>query len=220
MDDNINTKPYEVNRQDFLELAKDQIQRDGLDQLLEYLQFETDFFTAPASTKYHGSYEGGLCEHSLNVYDAMHAEVGYINSLEEKIIYRPESIAIVSLFHDICKANSYLPSIRNVKGADGQWRKEPCYIYNTNKVPNMGHGAASVYLVNKYMELTDEEAEAIYWHMGAYDLGNYNTVGNLSDTYKRNILAFTLHRADMVASYIFENEEIDKQYATRGVDQI
>lgn len=192
-------------KSEFETIARDNIKRDGLEELLSYLD-HTDFYRAPASTRYHGSYSGGLVEHSINVYYSLLDELQFIYGPQWEQKYSKESVAIVSLFHDLCKIGRYKPGTRNVKDpATGQWHEERVFQYDNDYVP-MGHGAKSMFLVTSYMSITEEEAAAIYWHMGAYDLGNYNTVGDLGNNWNKNILGFALHRADMMATYVVENE--------------
>lgn len=178
--------------EEFLELYAE-IKRDGAKELLEYLVNETDFFTAPASTKYHGAVEGGLVAHSINVY----------KRLKEIVKTDNESIAIVSLLHDICKANFYKKSFRNVKNEiTGIWDKIPCYVVE-DLLP-FGHGEKSVYIINKFMRLTDEEALAIRWHMGGFDdavKGGSYAMNNAFNNFK---LPAMLHITDMLATYCDE----------------
>jgi hypothetical protein len=201
-------KNVEQLRKEFETLVYDNITREGVDNLLNYLN-TSDFYRSPASTKYHGSYAGGLVEHSINVYYSLIDELTFILGKEWEKRYSKETVTIVSLFHDICKIGRYKPGKRNVKDpVTGQWHEEPTYFYNEDYV-TMGHGSLSVYRIMQFMQLTEVEAGAIYWHMGAYDIGNYNTIGDLSNHYTNNILAFALHRADMMATYVVENEKFE-----------
>ena len=201
-------KNVEQLRKEFETLVHDNITREGVDNLLDYLN-TSDFYRSPASTKYHGSYAGGLVEHSINVYYSLIDELTFILGKEWEKRYSKETVTIVSLFHDICKIGRYKPGKRNVKDpVTGQWHEEPTYFYKEDYV-TMGHGSLSVYRIMQFMQLTEVEAGAIYWHMGAYDIGNYNTIGDLSNHYTNNILAFALHRADMMATYVVENEKFE-----------
>ena len=189
----------------FKKIVADNIQRDGIENLMEWLENETDFFKAPASTRYHGSYEGGLLEHSLNVYDRLVWEMEKLIGLGWDEIYSPETIAIVALFHDLCKIDRYVMVEKWRKDADGQWESYDAYDYNREKA-EMGHGAQSVFYLQKFIQLSEVEAQAIYWHMGAYDISPYSTLAHCSETFKWNPLAFLIHRADMAATYVTENE--------------
>lgn len=189
----------------FKQIVSDIIQRDGIENLMEWLENETDFFKAPASTRYHGSYEGGLLEHSLNVYDRLLWEMENLVGKGWEEIYSPETIAIVALFHDLCKIDRYILVEKWRKDSEGKWESYDAYAYNQEK-SEMGHGAQSVFYLQKFIQLSEVEAQAIYWHMGAYDISPYSTLGHCSETFKWNPLAFLTHRADMAATYVIENE--------------
>lgn len=189
----------------FKKIVTENIERDGIDNLLEWVEHETDFFTAPASTRYHGSYEGGLVEHSLNVYDRLVWEMENTVGASWQEIYSPESIAIIALFHDLCKIDRYVITEKWRKDENGDWEAYEAYEYNKEKA-EMGHGAQSVFYLQKFIQLTELEAQAIFWHMGAYDISPYATLAACSETFKWNPLAFLTHRADMAATYVTENE--------------
>ena len=145
------------NKEKFVQIYQEHITRPGSEKLLKYLLSESsDFFTAPASTRYHGAYEGGLCEHSLHVYECLKDYLERTRVIEEYGLNFPdESIAISSLLHDICKVNLYRVSYRNAKNEQGVWEKVPYYEYH-DMLP-YGHGEKSVYIVSSYMRLTREE---------------------------------------------------------------
>lgn len=193
------------NRDKFVEIYKANITRAGADKLLNYLTSESsDFFTAPASTRYHCAYEGGLCEHSLNVYESLkdYLERNRVKN-EYGLSYPEESIAVVALLHDICKVNLYRVSMRNRKNDEtGQWEKVPYYEYH-DTLP-YGHGEKSVYIVSSYMRLTREEAMAIRWHMGFSGEENVNMVGRALGMYP---LALAAYIADMESTFYIEGEE-------------
>lgn len=202
-------------REQFLSIARHDIHRQGIDELLKWLE-ESDFFEAPASTRYHGCYEGGLVQHCIDVYNALHDELAFIYGDNYMAMYDEETIAIVSLFHDICKVGRYKSGTRNVKDpVTKQWHEEPTYFYNEEAF-EMGHGAASVYAVQKFMVLEDFEAQAIFWHMGAYDISNYMSLNGLGSAYERNTLAFALHRADMMATYVTDNKYFEEAPAAEA----
>lgn len=194
-----------TNVKRFKKIVTENIERDGIDNLLEWVEHETDFFTAPASTRYHGSYEGGLLEHSLNVYDRLVWEMENTVGAGWQEIYSPESIAIIALFHDLCKIDRYVITEKWRKDENGDWEAYEAYEYNKEKA-EMGHGAQSVFYLQKFIQLTELEAQAIFWHMGAYDISPYATLAACSETFKWNPLAFLTHRADMAATYVTENE--------------
>jgi hypothetical protein len=167
------------------------INRKGASDLLNYLK-STDFFTAPASSKYHNSSPGGLVDHSVKVCDRL------ANLTND---YPPETIAIVSLLHDICKANYYKIDFRNQKQPDGTWVKVPYYaIEDQNPIGN--HGDKSVFLIQKFMHLSNEEIAAIRYHMSAFQEGDIQGFSNASSKYP---LVIWLHIADMQATYFDEN---------------
>lgn len=191
------------NKERFIEIYKKYIQRPGSDKLLEFLlSNSSDFFDAPASTRFHGNYDGGLVEHSLNVYDCLH---DYLNRERVKntygLSYSEESIAIVSLLHDLCKINCYKKGTRNVK-ENGQWIQVPTYEYN-DTLP-YGHGEKSVYMISGYMRLTREEAFAIRYHMGFAGKEDARDVGAAFEMFP---LAFALSIADMESTYFIEGKK-------------
>lgn len=191
-------------KEEFIEIFKQNIHREGADALLDYLENKSDFFTCPASAKYHGAYEGGLCDHSLNVY---HCLVDYLARERVRELYGietgPESVAIAALLHDLCKIGCYKVSTRNVKNdATGVWAKVPFYQYD-DPLP-YGHGEKSVYIISGFMKLTRQEAMAIRWHMGFSGTEDSRLVGQALEQYP---LAFALSVADMEATYFLEGEQ-------------
>ena len=188
-----------TNQERFLQIFNEKITREGADKLLDFLQ-RSDFFTAPASTRYHGAHEGGLLAHSLNVYDCL---VDILNRPRMKelygVEYSDESIAIAGLLHDICKVNFYKTSFRNQKNAEGRWESVPYYTIEDN-LP-YGHGEKSVYIVSGYMRLTRDEAFAIRYHMGFSATDDPGNVGKAMEMFP---LAFFLNCADTEAAYFIE----------------
>ena len=190
-------------KEEFIDIFKTHITREGAEKLLDFLENKSDFFTAPASARYHGAYESGLSENRLNEY---HCLVDYLQRERVQELYgleySDESIAIVALLHDLCKVGCYKRGTRNVKNeSTGQWEKVPTYTFD-DPLP-YGHGEKSVYIVNGYIRLTREEAMAIRWHMGFSGTEDNRTVGQALQKYP---LAFALATADMEASYFLENE--------------
>ncbi len=191
-----------TNRERFIDIFNSKIKRDGADKLLAYLCSESsDFFTAPASTRYHGNYEGGLLEHSLNVYDCLCDILSRPRIREQYgIEYSDESIAIAALLHDVCKINFYNVAFRNAKNEQGRWESVPYYTID-DSLP-YGHGEKSVYIVSGYMRLTRDEAFAIRYHMGfSADKENHGNVGKAMEMFP---LAFFLNCADSEAAYYVE----------------
>jgi len=197
--------PENNAKERFIEIYKSKITREGADKLLEYLTSPScDFFTAPASTRYHGNYPGGLCEHSLNVYDCLCDYLSRPRVKEEYgLEYSEESIAIVALLHDVCKINFYVEGTKNVK-ENNVWKTVPFYTID-DKLP-YGHGEKSVYIVSGYMRLSRDEAFAIRYHMGFTDVGpdQKNNVGKAFEMFP---LAFALHTADAEAAYFVESKK-------------
>lgn len=189
------------NKNKFIEIYKDKIKREGADKLLDYLCSRScDFFTAPASTKFHCSYEGGLCEHSINVYECLKSYLETDRAKEKfGLEFSDETIAIVALLHDICKTNTYKVSMRNKKDDNGVWIQVPYYEYD-DTLP-YGHGEKSVYIISGFMRLTRDEAMAIRWHMGFSGEEDKKLVGNALRMYP---LALALNIADCEASSFVE----------------
>lgn len=191
------------NKERFINIYRQYIHRDGSEKLLDFLlSRNSDFFEAPASARFHGSYEGGLLEHSLNVYDCLKDYLSR-NRVKETygLSYNEESIAIVALLHDLCKINCYKKGTRNVK-ENGQWIQVPTYEYH-DLVP-YGHGEKSVYMISGYMRLTREEAFAIRYHMGFAGTEDARNVGAAFEMFP---LAFALSTADMEATYFIEGKQ-------------
>lgn len=190
-------------QEEFIEIYQQNIKRDGSEKLLDYLQSpSSDFFTAPASTRFHGAYEGGLVEHSLNVY---HCLKDYLQRERVRelygLSYNEETIAVAALLHDICKINCYKPGFRNVKDDNGVWQKVPTYEFQ-DSLP-YGHGEKSVYIITGFMRLTREEAFAIRYHMGFSGLEDKRAIG---DSFERYPLSFALCTADMESTYFLEGK--------------
>lgn len=139
------------------------VQRDGIDELVKWLE-DTDFFEAPASRAYHGNYRGGLCEHSLNVYD----EFVRLLAAYPEVKSQDESVIIAALLHDLCKVNYYIVEKRNRKNEQGQWESYDAYKVS-EKFCFGGHGSKSVFLAQHFIRLTPEEAVAINCHMSCWD---------------------------------------------------
>lgn len=181
--------------QKFEQIFVENIKREGGGELLEWLK-KTDFFRAPASTKYHCACEGGLVMHSVNVFETMvekHFEEG--DSME--------SFAICALLHDICKAQFYKVGSRNIKDAEtGRW--EPQNFYMVEDLFPFGHGEKSVFLAERFIRLKTFEAMAIRWHMGGFDEAVKGGSFAISQAYDRYPIAVKLHLADLESTYLRE----------------
>lgn len=182
-------------KEDFTRLLTENVTRVDVQPFLTWLE-TTDFYTAPASTRFHGACECGLVMHSLNVYEVMKNR---FYTPEESL----ESYTLVTLLHDLCKANFYKAGFRNVKNeGTGQWEKVP--TYNVEDRFPFGHGEKSVYLIERFIRLKPAEAIAIRWHMGGFDdavRGGSFAISNAFDEYP---LAVKLHLADLEATYLVE----------------
>ena len=187
-------------KEEFLTIFDEQIHRQGAADLKNYL-LRSDFFTAPASTRYHCAYEGGLCEHSINVYRRLLANVKmqFGEEWESKVSH--ESVAVCGLLHDLCKIDFYKLDYRNVK-ENGEWQRKP-YFTREEALP-FGHGEKSVYIAGSFIKLTREEAMAINWHKGGFDTRVRGGDYSVSDAYRMFPLAVLLHAADLEATYIDE----------------
>ena len=176
-----------------MKTARTYIQREGLNELLESLE-QSDFFSAPASTKFHGAQEGGLCVHSIKVAKRLME----IANLFDTNRYSKETLCVVGLFHDLCKIGVYKTEMRNVKNEQGVWEKVPFYRFEED-FSFGGHGSKSVFLVMEHMKLTRDEASAINSHMG---FAGETNISSVSSCYDKNLLAWMLHVADEAATYI------------------
>ena len=176
--------------------------RDGIDRLLDFIR-KSDFYTAPASTKFHGSYEGGLLEHSINVYRRLEQKMTtdpiWIQVADAKG-YTKVNYIISALLHDLCKTYYYAIEMRNKK-IDGKWEQVPCYTVE-DKIP-LGHGTKSVFMIEEYIKLKPCERYAVRWHMGAYDVTPTESY-TLGDAMELHPLVLALHEADMEATHMME----------------
>lgn len=184
----------------FYEIFHSTVTRDGSEKLLAWLE-KTDFFTAPASTKFHCACEGGLLMHSVNVYEVLRSK--YFEEEDNE-----ESFALCALFHDICKAQYYKTSTRNVKNdTTGQWEKKAYYM--VDDLFPYGHGEKSVFLVERFVRLKIDEAMAIRWHMGGFDDSAKGGSFAISQAYDKYPLSVKLHLSDMEATYLVEKGTSD-----------
>ena len=183
-------------KEEFIQIYKENIKREGSAELLEWLQ-KTDFFTAPASTKFHGACEQGLVMHSISVFHTL------VDKHFDPETDSMESFAICALLHDLCKAEFYKVSTRNVKNEEtGKWEKVPYYAAE-DKFP-FGHGEKSVFLIERFIRLKPAEAMAIRWHMGGFDEAARGGSFAISVAYERYPLAIKLHLADLESTYLKE----------------
>lgn len=186
----------EKAKQEYIELCS-RVNRDGMDKLMEWLE-KSDFFTAPASARFHSAFPGGLLIHSLNVYKELVRVLDAFPEAAEKV--DEESIIIASLFHDLCKANFYSVEKRNRKNAEGKWESYDYYTHD-EKFKYGGHGAKSVFILQSFIKLKAVEAIAIQNHMGAFE-NEY-----VGDVYSEYPFAWSLHIADEAASWLDEKDQ-------------
>lgn len=194
-------------KDEFLRIYHENIKRPGAEEFLKWLE-STDFFSAPASTRFHLAQPGGLVEHSVHVYERLkklYSVEKYGDLSDVTVFPEAETIAICGLLHDTCKANFYGVEMRNRKNEHGQWEKYPFYVVN-DQLP-YGHGEKSVYIISSFMKLTREEAMAIRWHMGGFDESVKGGSYAMSDAFSKFPLAVLLHVADLQATYLDEGDE-------------
>ena len=183
-------------KEEFISIYNENIKRSGSKELLEWMM-KTDFFSSPASSKFHCACEQGLVMHSLSVYHTL------VEKHFEPDKDSPESFAICALLHDLCKAQFYKVSTRNVKNDEtGQWEKKPFYAIE-DAFP-YGHGEKSVFLIERFMRLKTSEAVAIRWHMGGFDDAAKGGGFSIALAYEKYPLAVKLHLADLESTYLRE----------------
>lgn len=181
-------------KEEFISLLRS-TNREGIEEVIQFLE-KSDFYKAPASTRFHGSFEGGLLEHSMKVYEILKHKVK--NSVLDLNV-SDDTLIIIALLHDICKVNFYKVDYRNAKNERGEWEKVPYYTVD-DTIP-YGHGEKSVMMITEYMKLTVEEKYCIRWHMGFKEPKEaYNTLGQ---AFKKFPLALILHEADLEATYFY-----------------
>ena len=183
-------------KEEFIGIDQENIKREGSVKLLDWMQ-TTDFFTTPASTKFHGACEEGLVMHSISVYKTM-MEKHFDPEKDNR-----ESFAICALLQDLCKAQFYKIATRNVKNDEtGQWEKKP--FYSVDDAFPFGHGEKSVFLIERFMRLKPAEAIAIRWHMGGFDEAARGGSFAISHAYEKYPIAVKLHLADLESTYLKE----------------
>lgn len=181
-------------KEEFISLLRS-TNREGIEEVIQFLE-KSDFYKAPASTRFHGSFEGGLLEHSMKVYEILKHKVK--NSLLDLNV-SDDTLIIIALLHDICKVNFYKVDYRNAKNERGEWEKVPYYTVD-DTIP-YGHGEKSVMMITEYIKLTPEEKYSIRWHMGYTEpKENYNAIGA---SYKKYPIALLTHEADLEATYFY-----------------
>ena len=198
-----------TNKERFIELLRS-TKREGIEKLIDFLE-KTDFFTAPASTRFHSSYEGGLLQHSLNVYDCLAGlgtttgDVQEFQTAGMRLDSIPqESIIIVALLHDLCKVNFYATEMRWRKDANNKWEQYKTYEFNEDEP--LGHGEKSIFILQRLgLQMTEQEVYMIRWHMGGFDESKMP----LQSAMKKCPEIALIHAADLIATHIIESEVTD-----------
>lgn len=193
----------EYDKNSFIELFKKNVKREGSDALIAWLE-KSDFFQAPASTNSHSNHTGGLCKHSLKVFERFVRLLEFEYGKNWQDTFSLESATLCALLHDVCKVNYYKEDYRNVK-VDGQWVQKP--YYSIDDTLPYGHGEKSVYIISGFVRLTREEAMAINWHMGGFDDRVRGGSYSLSNAYYKYPTALILHVADLETSYFDETKD-------------
>lgn len=200
----------ETNKQHFIDLCHEHIHREGIDNMLSYLE-KSDFYTAPSSTSFHLNEDGGLCKHSINVFHTLcqlyeHVALPHLKEADTPFSEEisTESLAIVGLFHDICKIKTYHKKTRWKKDANDHWMSYPGYEVK-DEFP-FGHGEKSCLMLNWYIHLKPEEMLAIRWHMGMYDMGENGSQQRYAfyAAAEKSLLVCLLQSADFLASKLAE----------------
>lgn len=206
----------ELNIQELIEKFEQlltSVKRDGIDKLLAYIR-KSDFYRAPASTRFHSCHDGGLLEHSLNLYECLLSKKQ--NPIWAEVLREidDESLILVALLHDLCKSYLYVPEFKNKKvysdtgtkrdeGGRFDWQAVKGYSTD-DKIP-YGHGEKSVMMIEEFIKLKPIERYAIRWHMGFTEPKEYwNT---LTTAIKKYPVILAVHQADMEATYLLEEEE-------------
>jgi len=186
--------------------------RKGIEKLIPFIR-KSDFYTAPASTRFHSCHEGGLLEHSLAVYECLNKKKNsgvWKNALSN---ITDANIIISALLHDICKSFFYVIEFRNKKiysdtgskrDSNGRfdWESVPSYTVD-DKFP-LGHGDKSVIMLSEFINLEKPEMYAIRWHMGFSEpKENWGSLGNAMRKYP---LVLALSESDLEATYLLEKE--------------
>lgn len=178
--------------------------RPGMERLVEWIEQKTDFYTAPASTKYHLACKGGLAQHSLNVYELLSGKVA-AGLLEIK----RETVIITALLHDLCKTNFYFMEKKNVRegskinayGSEvANWVEKEVWTVKDN-FP-VGHGEKSCFYIQSCIRLTDEEYAMIRLHMGSDRNGYPDPFTETANLYPGVV---AIHTSDIEAAFIIEN---------------
>lgn len=198
----ISNKQLEINRETYIALLR-KVNREGIEELINFLD-KSDFFTAPASGRFHGNYDGGLCEHSLNVCKVALSNYKGLKAIKPSLKISEESIIVSALLHDLCKIGFYNKAERWTK-KDGQWTSYDGYEIK-DPFP-FGHGEKSVLYANQYIKLELEEMLAIRWHMGYMDMSvglDSSSRYAFQESVNTYPIVTLIHTADWMSSTIIE----------------
>lgn len=196
---NNNESNWELFKQELLNTK-----REGIDKLIEWLD-SSDMKTAPASTRYHGNYEGGLLQHSLNVLKMARHQT----SLIELFNVSDETLVITALLHDMCKVNYYKEEIAWKKNDNNQW--ESYTRYGVEDYFPIGHGEKSIILAQRFISLTDVEVAMIRNHM-SFARDEINEVSRLFSIFPESLI---ISQADMMATYIIESDDLLEEHRNK-----
>ena len=195
--DQIRAEVNRAQKEEYIALLRS-TERDGIENLINYLENKSDFFTAPAASKFHNNFEGGLCEHSLNVYKNFKSLIEL-----KQVELDEESVIITSLLHDLCKCNYYIKEERNRK-VDGVW--ETYLQWTTNKSPSLPlpHASRSIKMIKSYIPLKFTEELIIFYHMGPFGGEDYEYRNMMQLSFEKYPATLLFYLADTMASYVDE----------------
>ena len=209
----ITENKIEANKKEFIDLIKS-IKRESadIDGLVDYLENKTDFFVAPASTRYHGSFRGGLCEHSLAVYKILLSQANIYTTITGQT-FDDDTLKIVALLHDISKVNTYEVSYSNKKvyspegskwdeAGNYDWKSVKGYktIDAENRFTFVNHEISSEFIIRQFIPLKIEESVAVICHHGGIDKTSLPPDA-ITQNYASYPISMYLHISDLIAAY-------------------
>lgn len=191
-------------KEEFVSLLRS-TEREGIDRVISKLE-SMGFFTAPASSKNHLCVEGGLLEHSMNVYKMAKIIREQLLAVQPELKIKEESVIIASLLHDVCKADIYKKGLKWRKDDQGRWEQYEAYEIDYTNFP-MGHGEKSVMMLLMCgLRMEQDELLAIRWHMGAWNLAfqNFEDKSCISAAADKCPLVTLIQAADNLAAHVLE----------------
>ena len=194
----VNPSDLEKNKQRFIDLMRS-VPRNGVEELLDFLETKTDFYTAPASTKFHNNCDGGLLAHTLNVYENFKKLLAMRN-----IEMAEESVVVTSLLHDLCKCNFYVKDLRNRKNPDGKWEQYTVWTQTKNVAVLLPHSSRSIRIIRSYLPLKFLEELCIFYHMGPFGGEDYEYRNMLQQVNTKHPETLLFYTADLMSSYLDE----------------